>query len=313
MREQQSSVLQAAVALVTRNGWLKLISLVFAVVLFLIVRTQQVREFTRVAKVRIITAENVIVIGPQERAVDVTVRLPESLFSRQPTDEELVGEIDVRNERVGKLRLRLSRDNFPGLDKRYALVVHDPWMDIELDALLRKRLAVKAVLQGLPKDNLEIERVVVDPDEVEVIGARRELSRVESISTSPVNIENIDKNFSSLTRLVLDDFSSLRVKDDKVNVQVVVGPRKMLRVFESVPVEPLPARRIEMRPASVQVEIQGRRETLDTLRPADVRAFLDTSDLTSGWQDRKLRLKIPAGTSLVRVLPETVSVQVVED
>ena len=307
---ENPSFTDALWALVIRNGWLKLISLMFACVLFLIVRTQQVREFTRVAKVRIVTADDVIVLGAQERPVDITVRLPESLFSRQPTDEELMGEVDVRNEKVGKLRIRLSRDNFPALDKRYTLALSDPWMEVELDTLLRKRLSVKAVLLGLPKDNLEIDKVVVTPDEIDAIGARKELAKVDSISTSPINIENIDKNFSSLTRLVLDDFSSLKVKDDKVNVQVIVGPKKVVRVFHSVPIEVPGVKRIELRPAFVEVEIQGQKESLDLLKPTDVRAFLDSANLEDGWQDRKLRLRIPAGTSLVRVVPDTVSVQI---
>ena len=110
---------------------------------------------------------------------------------------------------------------------------------------------------------------------------------------------------------MLDDFSSLKVKDDKVNVQVIVGPKKVIRIFHSVPVEVPGIKRIELRPAFVEVEIQGQKEALDALKPSDVRAFLDSSNLDEGWQDRKLRLRIPAGTSLVRVVPDTVSVQVI--
>jgi YbbR domain-containing protein len=293
------------------NGWLKLISLLFSGFFFLIVRTQQVREFSRTAKLHIVTADNVVVVGNKERVVDVTVKLPESLFSRQPSDEELSGEIDLRNERLGKIRLRLSRDNFPLLDKRYQLTVHDPWLEVDLDAVVRKRLPVKAVLLGLPRNGLEIVRVVVSPEEVEVEGARREVSRLESLNTSPIDIENIDKNFSSLTRIVLDDTTSMSVGDDKINVQVLVGPRKSSRVFRSVPVVLAGigkgALKGEVRPAFVEVEIRGEETYLQSLDLDDVRAFIDAGEPTGDWQERKIRLKIPANTSLVRVAPDTIS------
>jgi YbbR domain-containing protein len=295
--------------ILTHNGWLKIVSLIFAGLLFLIVRTQQVREFSRTARVTIHAADKVMVVGNPERVVDVTVKLPESLFSRQPSDEELSGELDLRTERLGKIRVRLSRDNFPLLDKRYSLVVHDPWLEVELDAVLRKKVAVKAVLQGLPKEGLDIERVVVSPAEVEIEGAQGEIEGLDFVSTSPINIENIDKTFSSLARLVLEDSSSVKFKEDKVNVQIAVGLRKSVRVFRSVPVEIQNGRRAELRPVAVQVEIQGEESYLQTLRVGEVRALVDADDLQPGWQDRKIRLKIPANTSLVRVTPDTVSLQ----
>jgi|GEM_PF-616946 len=300
--------LQALWRALAHNGWLKIVSLMFACFLFLIVRTQQVREFSKTARVRVMSADNVIVVGNQEKVVDVTVKLPESLFSRQPSDEELQGEVDLRNEKMGKVRFRLSRDNFPLLDKRYSVTVHDPWLEVELDTIVKKRVAVKAVLQGLPRDGLEIERVIVSPEEVEVEGAKREIARMESVSTSPINIENIDKNFSSLTRLVLEDASSVKIRDDKVNVQVVVGPRKAIRVFHGVAVEVAGGRAFEVSPGAVEVEIQGDESYLQTLKTRDVRAFVEAGESNGGPQDRKIRLKIPAGTSLVRVAPDTVTV-----
>lgn len=308
---EEASPLPRFLRLFSHNGWLKVVSLIFACFLFLIVRTQQVREFSRTARLKIISAESVIVVGNPERVVDVTVKLPETLFSRQPSDEELFGEVDLRGERLGKIRLRLSRDNFPLLDKRYSLVVHDPWLEVELDALVRKKTPVKAILEGLPKEGLEIERVVVSPEEVEVEGARREVASLESVSTSPINIDNIDKNFSSLARLVLGDSSSVKIRDDKVNVQIIVGARKAVRVFRDVPVEAEGKGRFELKPGVVQVEIQGEESYLQTLRPGEVRAFVDAGDVFEPWQDKKIRLKIPANTSLVRVVPDTVSLRAV--
>lgn len=297
--------------LIIFNGRLKILSILFSGVIFLMVRTQQVREFPRLAKIHIVTSDSLVVIGSAERVIDVTVRLPETLFSRQPTDDELVGELDISKVNIGKIRVRLSRENFPLLDKRYQLIISDPWIEIDLDAMQHKKVAVRAVLQGLPKEGLAIESVNVTPEMIEVSGPKRIISRIETLSTSAINIENIDQNFSSLSKIVIDEASSLKLAEEKVNVQVIVGAKKVIRAFHAVPVEINIPGKFELRPSHVEVEIQGQKEVLDGLKPSDVRAFLDTEEMGAGWQEKRLKLKIPAGTSLVRVSPDSVSVQII--
>lgn len=142
-----TSFFQSVWKTINHNGWLKFLSVVFAMVLFFLVRAEQVKEYTKVAKIRIVTSSQVIVVGSPERAIDVTVRLPRAIFFRQPTDQELIGEIDASRLRSGKIRVRLGRENFPTLDKKFALTIHDPWIEFELDNLIKKSVAVRAILQ----------------------------------------------------------------------------------------------------------------------------------------------------------------------
>jgi YbbR domain-containing protein len=47
---------------------------------------------------------------------------------------------------------------------------------------------------------------------------------------------------------------------------------------------------------------------LEGLSASDIEVYIDTSNLSGGWQERKVRVKIPSALSLVEVLPATVSV-----
>ena len=296
--------------LFTHNRLLKLLSLLFSFLLFLIVRTQQVREFSKTARVSIRSASNMIVVGNAERFVDLSVKLPESLFSRQPSDEELAGEVDLSQEKSGKLRLRLSRDNFPLLDKRYTLTIHEPWFEVELDSMVQKSVSLRALLEGQPREGLEIERVIVTPESVVLSGAKKELARMEFLNTNPINVEGIDKNFTSLTRIAPSEGSSIKVDVDKANVQVIVGPRKEQRTFRGVQVESTDARSVNVNPRFVDVVIQGEPKYIEGLAPRDVSVFVDSNNFERGVYSRKVRLKIPSNTSLVRVVPDAVEVQV---
>lgn len=203
------------------NIGLKLLSIGFAIALFLIVRNQQVREFNRTVRVRFQTEQGVIVTGTPERVVNVTLRMPDTLFSRVPTDEELIGEVDLRREKLGKIRVSLSSENFPNLDRRYSLTMHEPWLDVELDRTGTKTVPVKAVLQGAPKPGYEISRVTVNPTEVELAGAMQALSRISSVSTIPVDISNLGgKDYTAQAGLELDLGGAFKPSIDKVTVKV---------------------------------------------------------------------------------------------
>ncbi|MFZ9519544.1 MAG: YbbR-like domain-containing protein [Silvanigrellaceae bacterium] len=216
------SILKRVLNFVVHNFGLKLLSLGFAVALFLIVRSQQVREFNRAVRVRLHTENGVIVMGPQERVANITLRMPDTLFSRLPTDEELTGEVDLRSENTGKIRVSLSGENFPNLDRRYSVIVHEPWLDIELDRIIQKKVQVKVVLQGAPRAGFEIHRVAIDPPEIELVGARQDLAKLESISTIPVDVSNLGpKDYTAQAGLALDLGASIKPSTiDKVNVKV---------------------------------------------------------------------------------------------
>ncbi|MEN9809268.1 MAG: hypothetical protein RLZZ488_835 [Pseudomonadota bacterium] len=210
------------------NLGLKLLSIGFAIALFLIVRSQQVREFNRAVRVRLFTENGVLVIGPQERVANITLRMPDTLFTRLPTEEELTGEVDLRKENLGKIRVSLSGENFPNLDRRYSVIIHDPWLDIELDKLVQKKVQVKAVLQGAPRTGYEIQRVTIDPPEIELSGARQDLAKLESISTIPVDVSNLGpKDYSAQAGMALDLSASIKPTTiDKVTVKVSFAEKK---------------------------------------------------------------------------------------
>lgn len=224
----QVSLLSKLFRPLVHNLGLKLLAIGFAIALFLIVRSQQVREFNRAVRVRLYTENGVLVIGPQERVANITLRMPDTLFTRLPTEDELTGEVDLRKENLGKIRVSLSGDNFPNLDRRYSVIIHDPWLDIELDKLVQKKVQVKAVLQGAPRIGYEIQRVTIDPPEIELSGARQDLLKLESISTIPVDVSNLGpKDYSAQAGMALDLGASIKPTTiDKVTVKVSFAEKK---------------------------------------------------------------------------------------
>lgn len=306
------NVMSRIYRLILNNFWLKVVSLAFACVLYVIVRNDQVKEFSMTGRVRIVTASNVVVVGAQERAVELQIKLPNSIFALPPGEDEVLGVLDVSEQTVGRIRVRLNRENFPGLDERFAVTILDPWMEVELDEVIARRIPVRAVLQGLPSESLAIEKVIVDPEDVEVTGARREIEKMETLSTSPVNIDGITQNFSATAAIEVNENSSLQVSQNKINVQVFVGRERSNRVFENVPVgvRSSEGRAFQVSPDRITVELRGLDAQLREMTKENITAFVDATEYTGPDSLLKVWLKIPMDSSLVRVTPDKVRVSV---
>ena len=81
---------------------------------------------------------SMIILGQKERTLDVTIKQQNSIFSISPTDMELTGEIEIISETPGRVRVKVSRENFPKLPKQYAMLIERPYIDVDIDKIQEK-------------------------------------------------------------------------------------------------------------------------------------------------------------------------------
>jgi len=85
------------------------------------------------------------------------------------------------------------------------------------------------------------------------------------------------------------------------------------RTFANLPVLVMSAaqdvRNMRVRPAQVEVTVQGDAETIKRLQSKEIRALVDLTGIESARQlTKRIEVSTPAGISHVRVLPEDVEV-----
>ena len=202
--------------------WLKVLSLAFAIMLYAILQSEQEKDFTKLAIIKLITAPHILVIGPQTRTVEATIRVPSTLFNQASHEVDLTGTLDLTHERTGIIRFKLSRDNFPNLNKNYGLFIKNPWLEVELDLEISKTVSVRPVLEGELFEGYEVKRVITHPQKVHISGARREVIHLDSLSTVPIYLDNFKESFSVLGKLNIPQFSSIKSQEELVSVQVMV-------------------------------------------------------------------------------------------
>jgi len=220
--QENTSLFKEITRLVTRNFWLKVLSFLFAGIIFFIVRTDKEIIFERTAKIKLITSPDMVVLGEKERLVDVTIKQQNSFFAIPPSDIELTGEIDVLNENPGNVRVKVTKDNFPNLSKQYVIFMDRPFINIDIDKLQEKTVPVQVVLQGEPKKGFIVEKVTVSPERIKLTGAKQDLAHIKNILTVPVDISGIDTSLKTNVIIDLDPSTTITTKEKIVLVTIML-------------------------------------------------------------------------------------------
>lgn len=309
----RSFSLRTIMRALTNNFGLKFLSFAFAIVLFFIVRTDKETIFEKMAKIKIVTLPNMTVIGSEERYINVSVRLQNSIFSIPPTEAELTGEVYITTAIPGKINVKITRENFSRLPKQFAVFIDRPYIEVETDRLIEKNLSVHAVLQGEPATGLVVNSVTTVPEVLKVSGARQELMGLENLNTVPIKIDGATKTLSATVPIDLADKPSLKIPATSIQVVVTFTPKNLTKMINNVPVGIRGGskdvhRKTSLYPDVIAVEVTAPKERLERLNAQDVHASIDGSALQPGWQDRKIILQLPENTSLIKTIPDSISV-----
>jgi YbbR domain-containing protein len=301
--------------LVTHNFWYKVAALALAVLIWAIVQGEEILELNRKVSIKLQVPDNHIVREDPLPQLDATIRGPRILMGDLLNRKELNATIKLGPNDKGELRLRISKDNFSDWDERISLTIHEPAsISVLVDEKATERIPIREVLQGAPADGYIIEKVTLKPKSIEVTGLRSELRKVKEIITEPIDITGIKQSKTLEAAIVSHGLSRAELSESITSVALQVGESKVNRRFSGIPVTIVGAEYgAQVRPKYVTIEVQGTPGVLSFIKPSDLRAMVDVTNLGAGRYDREIQVKIPAETALIETSPDKVSVQVSEN
>lgn len=220
--KEVTSFFKDILGFITHNFLLKFLSFVFALVLFFIVRTDKETVMEKIVKVKLVTLPGMTILGSNERYLNATLKTQNAFLSSPPTENELSGEVDITSNITGKINVKITKENFPHMPKNYFLFIDKPYIEVEVDKLVRKSLQIKPVIIGQPANGFVISNVKVNPEKVVFSGANHELSQTEFINTVPIDIEGIDKTLTTDASFDVGEKASLKSTSKFANVVVTV-------------------------------------------------------------------------------------------
>ncbi len=214
--------------LFTENWTLKLISLVFALLLWMFIMGERRLEVGfRVPLELQNIPQGLMIANEVPSLVDVRISGPRTLLMKvSPSDISIVVDLSDLKPGLTTFKRLEERLNLPSGLRVTRL--SPSFIDLKLERVKEKLVPIKIALNGDPLAGFQVGSVRAVPDRVIVAGAETELKSVNEVTTEEIDLTGVNQGFSVIVPLIhRGTYTSF--KDDKTTeVQVEIQPVETL-------------------------------------------------------------------------------------
>ncbi len=181
--------------LITRNWHLKLLSLVFASLLWLFVTGEQRAEvgYSVPLELKNVPAD-LIVANEVPSLVNLRISGPRTLLSNLESSS-LSLSVDLRGLEPGLTTFKRLDENLNIPSALKVVRLSPSYVEVKLERIREKSVPVSVVLIGDPMPGQKVLATVATPDRVTIRGAESEVKQIDHVETEPLDIAGIREDF----------------------------------------------------------------------------------------------------------------------
>ncbi len=231
--------------LVTENWTLKLLSLAFALILWMFIMGERHLEVGYTVPLELQKLSRDLVIANQVPSlIDVRISGPRTLLMKvSPSDISIAVDLSDLKPGLTSFKRLEERLNLPnGLR---VTRVSPSFVDIRLERRKEKAVPIKVVLAGDPDPGYRIAGLKTTPEKVEISGAESELKKISEVMTEPIDLKGVTESFSQIVPLTYERTYTNFVDEKTAEIHVAIEATE-------------PAERLEA-PAENAVEQEGKK------------------------------------------------------
>ena len=296
-----------------RHFWLKTIAVGIAALLWTAVGGEKVVERSLRAPLELQNIpDGLEVIGDTPSTVDVRVRGSSTMLG-QLTPGDVVAVLDLGTARAGRRLFHLALDHVRvpfGVEVTYVGPGTLP-MTFERSGL--KRVPVVPSLEGRPAAGFVVEKITVDPAEVDVIGPETALRELKQATTEPIELDGVTVSVRETVTIGVPNSAARLLTPRQGRVFVEVLPVRTERLFPAIAVRMQnlrPGLSADASPSNVAVTIRGGEDVLKDLTTDAVRATVDLTGLGVGRYSLPVRIPVSTAFSVAHLDPVQVQITI---
>jgi YbbR domain-containing protein len=290
-----------------RNRLLKFLSLLLAIAFWFAVSGEERTETTLNMSLDMVGLNHSLMVTSEvPPSIQVRVVGSRSIVNNL-SQSRLTQTLDLGGYKSGRHTFSLGPNSL-SLPRGVEVVRIQPNpITLTLAATITRTLPVKPVLENNPAEGYELVSAHIRPAQVTVRGPAPDLAELQFISTLPIDVSFLKEPTVIATDL---DFKNLHLtlKDPvPILADIQIGPKTVTQTFSGLPVltEPQAGR---VSPSQVALTITGPWPLVHNLKAEDLKARVDTRNLTPGRHRLTVSVDLPPGVSLVRSRPASVMV-----
>jgi YbbR domain-containing protein len=272
---RKPSAIERIVRKILVEDWsLKLLSLAITLVLWLVVTGQNEPVTTHVnVQLNFVRPQSLEISNDPPKSVDVTLT-----GSRSKLDNlsalDLVATIDITDQRAGERMLRLSDKAQIPLPQGVKIEGFLPGtIPIRLEPIVEKELLTEPRIEGQTANGYEVYAVTPNQGTVTVRGPASHVNALDKAPTETIFLSGQKESFS-VTNVAIDiPDPKVDLLDPAVNVQIVIGERRVEKSFSDIPVASPPGMKTE--PQKATVTLEGPAQTIEGLKREEIKVVLN--------------------------------------
>lgn len=209
---------------ITTNTWLKLASLVLAIVLwfFVVSKGRSVIIVDVPIGFKNIPANVEIVDGP--KTISISIEGQERLLKKL-REKDISVIIDLGKVKKGKALFSLSADDI-ALPKSLTVTKISPQtIKLMVDEKVKKDVPVRPIIVGSPADGFLVEGIEIAPKMVKIEGPESIVAKVYTVKTEPIDITGITNSLQYRAYLDVSK-ENIRADISEVEVNIAIGKVK---------------------------------------------------------------------------------------
>ncbi len=295
----------------SKNLFLKLLSLAFAILLwfFVVLEDKVEKEVPAEIKIKNVPHELILVKEPPKFVI-VHVNGPRSIL-RNLERNPLKITLDLRDLGPGKhlLKLKARHLNLPAGLK--VIKIEPSRVEVVLDRILQKTVQVEPGIYGSPPPGWKIVSIQVRPKKIKISGPRSVVSKLKRVRTQAVDINGATKDIRKKVPLKLPPL--VKAEPEKVELYVRIVEHIVTREIKDLPLQVVGLKKglkARVSPKKVNVVLQGPERLLGAFSDLEIRAFVEAQKLSLGKHWLKVKIDVPSGIKIIKIEPFRVRIQI---
>jgi YbbR domain-containing protein len=307
--------LQNLTRAVTENIGIKIVSLLFALILWLYV-TAQIGEKTtfRVPLDLVNIPESLTVVSDVPKAVSITMRGARSELMKLRFLSRIKGTVDLGGAREGRVVVPLSTAilNLPaGFPAGDAGIDAPKSLTLDFERIVSAWVPVTPVFRGsVPKGLVLVGQPTISPARVLVRGTAAAMNGIAAVETEPIDLRNKRSGFSQEAALRVGERCEAVPRSVRVEIDIA---RRAVRTMQGISPTPLQVEEgflIEYSPSTASVTVEGPEELVNRLVNDDLSIILSIPPGTRGTSQIRPEVIVPQGIDTFSIDVDSFEVKV---
>jgi hypothetical protein len=289
------------------NPGTKLISVVGAILLWVIVLGSRNVEVTKEIPLEIITPADIVPANEIPEKIAFRLSGPKAFLRAVLDRREEPIRVNLAGAKPGLVTYRFFSDNIRVPIGVKVLSINPTAILIKLEFLKRKDVPVRVETRGSAPEGFRFIKAEVKPDVVRIKGAESRVDSTSELKTNPIDLATLRSSYEREASIDLTRYG-VQLDSPVPRVSVAIEPVSANFRIKNVDIRVISNFRARLEERTVTVLVRSDPKDLKLLDKTRVFATVDLSTKPKGKYEESVRVTLPEGVGLVKVVPEKVGV-----